>query len=63
MVGAIITIISGVIAIIVAIVNRNSRVNAEKRRLADEAKEKLDKAHESGNKSDLLDAWGNVKRM
>ena len=40
-----------------------ARLKSEKRKLADEAKEKLDKAHNGGNESDILDAWDRINRV
>lgn len=59
----IIAVIGAVLACIIGLWKHYGRIAAEKRKLADEAKEKLDKAHETGNKSDYLDAWDNANRL
>ena len=39
------------------------RVKSEKRKLADEARKKLDDAKANNSKSDFLDSFGNINRV
>ncbi|MEI8350108.1 MAG: hypothetical protein WCI77_08130 [Candidatus Omnitrophota bacterium] len=63
MIAQILTIIVSILAIIIGLWKKFGRIAAEKRKLADEAGEKLDEAQKNKNKSDLLDAWDRAKRM
>ena len=63
MTAPIITLLIAVLAAIGGVWKYFGRIATEKRKLADVAKEKLDKAHETGNKSDYLDAWDNASRL
>ena len=40
-----------------------ARVKSEKRKLADEARKKLDDAKVTNSSSDFLDAFGNARRL
>ena len=40
-----------------------ARVKSEKRKVADEAVQKLDDAHKNKDKSSLLDAWDRINRV
>ncbi|MDI6606279.1 MAG: hypothetical protein QME65_03950 [Candidatus Omnitrophota bacterium] len=59
----ILAIIGSILAIIIGLWKYSGRKNAERRKLADEAKEKLDEAHKNKDKSSLLDSWDRAKRM
>ena len=59
----ILTIIGSVFAIIIGLWKYFGRKNTERRKLADEARDKLNEAQNNSNKSDLLDAWDRAKRM
>lgn len=60
----IITAICSILAMIIGIWKWRGRVNAEKRRLADEAKSKLDKANSpDGSASDFLDGFDDASRL
>jgi len=59
----VLAIIGSALLIIIGLWKHFSRVGEERRKLADEARDKLDKAHKDSNKSDLLDAWDRARRM
>ena len=59
----VITIIGLVLTRLIGIWKFFTRVKSERRKLADEAGKKLIDAHNSGNKSDLLDAWMRKRRL
>ncbi len=59
----ILTIIIAILATIAGLWKHFGRINAEKRRIADEAKQKLDDAQKNQDKSDLLDAWDRANRL
>lgn len=40
-----------------------ARLKSERRRIMDEAKKNLDKAHDGGDESDLLDGWDRINRV
>ena len=61
--ATILGIISSVLAMVIGVWRYYGRRNRTKRKLADEAEKKLDKAHKDKNKSDLLDSWDNINRM
>jgi hypothetical protein len=63
MVVGICSAIVAVISVIIGIWRYYGRIGKEKRRLADEAKKKLDSAHDNQSKSDLLDAWDSINRV
>ena len=56
-------IIGSLLLCIIGVWKYFGRVNTEKRKLADEARKKLDDAHKNYYKSDLLDAWDRANRM
>ena len=56
-------VFGSILSIIIGLWKYFGRKNAEKRKLADEAREKLNEAQNTGNKSDYLDAWDRAKRM
>jgi len=53
-------VIGSALTIAVGLLKYFRRKNAYRRKLAEEAKEKLENAQKEKNKSDLLDAWSNV---
>jgi hypothetical protein len=61
--NSILGIIGSVCLMIIGLWKYFGRRAAEKRKLADEAKEKLNDAQKNQNKSDLLDAWDRVNRL
>jgi hypothetical protein len=63
MINSILGIIGTVLLMIIGIWKYYGRKNAERRKLADEAGDKLKEAQKTGNKSDYLDAWDRAKRM
>lgn len=63
MTAQILTIIGSVLAIIIGLWKYNIRKDEIRKKLADEAKEKLGSAQKNQNKSDLLDAWDRANRL
>jgi len=59
----IIAVIGLVLSCVIGVWKYFSRKNAEKRRLADEARKKLDAAKENDSESDFLDAFDNINRV
>jgi len=63
MAQGILSIIGSLLLVVIGLWKYFGRKNAEKRKIADEAKEKLDNAHQNQSKSDLLDAWDRINRV
>lgn len=61
--GQILTIIASILAIIIGLWKRSSRIAEVKRGLAEKAQKELDDAQKNKNKSDLLDSWDNINRV
>ena len=60
---AVLGIISSVLLMIIGLWKYFGRKNAERRKLADEAGEKLDTAQKNKDKSGRMDAWNRAKWM
>ena len=61
--GQILAVIGLVLTCAIGIWKFMARIKSEKRKLADEARKKLDDAKANNSKSDFLDAFGNTNRM